>query len=51
MISKRIWLTIRRRRSRHGYVGRFERWEVEREGWFLLGLVPLYVRDVRMKEL
>lgn len=50
MISRKLWVTIRRQKSRHGHYGKSEQWEVEREGWFLFGFIPLYSRDVRISE-
>lgn len=34
MIVKRIWSV------------QTDKWIVRREGWFVLGIVPLYIRDV-----
>lgn len=44
MIQHKVWVVWARRRGR--WSGKKDTWRIEREGWFLLGLVPLYVRDL-----
>jgi hypothetical protein len=51
MISRKLWITVRRTKSRLGYVGQTTKWQVEREGWFLFGVIPLFVRDLRVTEI
>lgn len=46
MLTRRIWITKRTKRSLDGYPGRKDTWHVKRVGWFLFGFIPLYVSDV-----
>ncbi|WP_156150627.1 hypothetical protein [Hyphomicrobium sp. 99] len=46
MISKRIWKMSRKLKSRHGITGKSDHYYVTREGWFLFGVIPIYVRDI-----
>ena len=48
MISHKLWVVVRRKKARVG-IGHIERWEIDREGWFLFGLLPLYIRDLRIR--
>ena len=47
MIMHRIWFS---RTYRKGLRGREEARRVEREGWFLLGIIPLYIRTRNLTE-
>lgn len=42
MIIKRIWTAERKGR----YSQQIGLYHITQEGWFLFGLVPLYIRDV-----
>jgi hypothetical protein len=46
MISKRVWV-IEKTRGGGAYP---KRMKLMREGWFLFGLIPLYVRDMNARE-
>lgn len=40
MLVKKVWLEVRK----NGLV------EWERQGWYLFGLIPLYIRDMGPRE-
>lgn len=46
MISQRVWVTVRKRKALSGRPGVTDRWRVVRKGWFLFGIVPLFLKDV-----
>jgi len=48
MLCRRIWLSFPKRRDRWGEK---KRWKVEREGWFLFGLLPVYIRDLSAEQI
>jgi hypothetical protein len=56
MIWKRKWMakSFRPHLEREGISGDGtrlkQRWIYEREGWFLFGIIPLYIRDVNFGE-
>jgi hypothetical protein len=43
MLTRRNWLVYRKRK---GPYGSYRKWEIEKRGWFLLGIVPLYICQV-----
>ena len=51
MIQRRMWMTVRRRRSLEGYIGHMDKWQVKRVGWFLFGIVPLFITDIEVERL
>lgn len=44
MIVDKIWITAAKRRDAYG---RYCRWEVHRRGWFLFGIIPLYIAEIK----
>jgi hypothetical protein len=48
MIVHRLWTVAVVRKSLRGLYR--DTWHVNREGWFLLGLVPLYIRDLSARK-
>lgn len=45
MIVKKIWRAVWKDRSSFDGGGRHRTIKWRREGWFLFGVVPLYIRD------
>lgn len=51
MISQRLWVTVRKRKSLECYLGRVDKWRVVRQGWFLFGVLPLFIKDVNVEKM
>ena len=50
MITRRTWFIVRKRKSldRPNFK---DKWQVKRDGWFLFGIVPLFIEDVAIERI